>query len=333
MKNLLFPLFVKQKSKGKPKKGKKQDKSFLQLANQVSKQVDGLIRGVSDIDGDGVLNWKDCQPLNRKKQDRKVTYRDAESISKSLERGRKISDLSYPEFAILTKSRLGKPPIIKVVRGYGIFKFPDERGFSYNAIDMKTGITIIGNRESLEEIVDDIKRGVPDKLIRENPEWHTIRGEYEFMKRQSKSEEKYGGRTKRFKKYVGQKVLDIGAGDDPDFRATHAIDLVKPDETYKNLSYKWGYDFSKESTNLPYGDNSFDVVVSYGALGRNFESANIYKEIYRVLKRGGRFEFNEPWSTNSISLLRRAGFGKPHKQSYFDEYMNERIPVVVVRKV
>ena len=36
---------------------------------QVDRQVDTLIRGVSDFDGDGVLNWKDCQPLNPRKQD------------------------------------------------------------------------------------------------------------------------------------------------------------------------------------------------------------------------------------------------------------------------
>ena len=42
---------------------------FSQLINQVTKQASTLIQGVSDFDGDGVPNYKDCQPLNPKKQD------------------------------------------------------------------------------------------------------------------------------------------------------------------------------------------------------------------------------------------------------------------------
>ena len=337
MNNLLFPLFVKQKSKGKvkTKKGKKQNLSFFQLANQVSKQVDGLIRGVSDFDGDGVLNWKDCQPLNRKKQHREeVTYKDAESIRESLKRGKEVSDLSYPEFVIFMKSRAKEEPFIKVVRGFGIYKGSNfqDGGFLYHALDIKTGIITLSNRESLGEIVEDIKTGVPEQLRRENPEMHTLRGVYSLIKRHSVKEKKYGGRSKTFKKYGGQKVLDIGAGGTPDLRATHAIDLVRPMETYPNLDYKWGYDFNKETTNLPYSSNSFDVVVSLGSLGRNFESANIYREIYRVLKPGGRFEYSEPWHPDSISHLKKAGFGKLQKKTYFNEYLNERIPLVVARK-
>ena len=51
------------------KKTKPRISPFPQLVNQATGQVDTLIQGVSDFDGDSVLNWKDCQPLNPRKQD------------------------------------------------------------------------------------------------------------------------------------------------------------------------------------------------------------------------------------------------------------------------
>lgn len=333
MKNYLFPQLVVRKRKGKAKKGK--TPSIFQLMNQVSKGTNALIRGVSDFDGDGVPNWKDCQPLNPRKQHNEgkvITLKDIERIDKSLLRGREPSDLSYSEYAFLTKERARRTPFIKVVRGYGIVALRDRGEILYHAIDTKTGLSVFSNRESLEEAIEDIKKGVPEQLSKQYPYLNNVRATYERMKRQPKLEEKYGSRAKRFKKYAGQKVLDIGAGIGPDFRATHAIDLRNPGETFQNLDYKWGYDFNKESTNLPYGNNSFDVVVSYGALGMNFESAKIYKEIYRVLKPGGRLELNHT-SGNTVLLLRKAGFEKLHKESYFDESLDKRIGVLVTRKV
>lgn len=50
------------------KKTKQKTSPFSQLVNQVTRQVDTLIKGVSDFDGDGVPNWKDCRPLNPKLQ-------------------------------------------------------------------------------------------------------------------------------------------------------------------------------------------------------------------------------------------------------------------------
>lgn len=316
----------------KTKKIKSRSITFLKM----TKRVDTLIRGVSDFDGDGVQNWKDCQSFNRKKQDKDIkilTYKGAELIQKSLLKGRKLSRLTYLEFANLAKARVKRFPFIKVVRGYGIYGEQDKTGqVLYNAIDMKTGLLILGSRDSLEEVVEDIHRGVPEQLRKERPELHGVRATYELIRREAKISKEYGNRAKRFKKYPGQKVLDIGAGDNPDFRATHAIDLEKPTKVFSNLNYKWGYDFNKEKTNLPYKNNVFDVVVSYGALGRNFESANIYKEIYRVLKKGGHLEFN-PNYPNTKFLLRKAGFEKPHMKSYLDEFLNKNISVVVTRKI
>ena len=310
--------------------------SIFRLIRQVSKDANLITKRTADFDGDGVPNWKDCQPYNRKKQhnDRKIlTYKGAELIQMSLLRGRELSRLTYSEFTNLAKARVKRYPIIKVIRGFGIYGEQDKTGqVLYHAIDMKTGLLVLGNRDSYEEVVEDIQKGVPEQLRKEHPELYSVRATYELIKRETKLTKKHSGRAKRFKKYVGQKVLDIGAGDNPDLRATHAIDLTKPERTYKNLNYKWGYDFNKESINLPYKGNIFDVVVSYGGLGRNFESAKIYKEIYRVLRPGGRLEFN-PSSPNTELLLRKARFPKSHMESYFDDFLNKRISVVVTRKV
>lgn len=260
-----------------------------------------------------------------------LTDKKAQSIGKSLLKGKDPSKLTYSEYAKYMKEYPKMMPIIQVVNGYGIYAYKEKGKIFYNAIDMKTGLIILANRKSLKKIIQDIKKGDPEKLRKRFPETFSLKSTYELRKRTEKTEKKYGGRAKRFRKYAGQKVLDIGAGDHPDYRATHAIDLVKPDRRFKGLKYKWGYDFNKESTNLPYLDNSFKVVVSIGGLGRNFESKNIYKEIYRVLKPGGRFEFN-PDSKRSTSLLKKAGFKNLHMESYFEEDLNKKIPVIVAIK-
>lgn len=287
-----------------------------------------------DSDWDGVPNFRDCQPFNPLRQDNHkiLTDRDVENINKSLMRGRDPSQLSYPEFARLTKEYAKRLPIIQVEKGYGIYAHQDKKGnVEYNAIDMKTGLFVLGNRKSLEKIINDIRKGEPEELRKRFPELFSVKYTYESGIRRSKSIKKYGGRAKRFKKYAGQFVLDLGAGMHPDYRATHAIDLVKPEKTFKGLKYKWGYNFNKETTNLPYKDNSFDVVVSIGSLGRNFESRNIYKEIYRVLKPGGRLEFN-PDSKESVPLSKQAGLKNHHMESYFDESLNKKISVIIAKK-
>lgn len=284
-----------------------------------------------DSDRDGVPDWKDCRPFNPRKQHEVMTDKKRVSIIKSITKGKDTSKLTYPEFKRITKEYAEKIPIIKVVNGYGIYAYKDKRETLYHAVDMKTGLQILANRTSLSEITRDIKEGQPEELRKRFPEIFSPKKTYESTKRFSELRKKYEGRAKRFRKYGGQKVLDVGAGDNPDYRATHSIDLMKPQDRYKGLNCKWGYDFNKESTNLPYPDNSFHVVVSYGGLGRNFESKNICKEIYRVLKSGGRFEFN-PDSENSVKWIKDAGFKNLHMENYFDEYLNKKIPVVVAMK-
>lgn len=314
---------------------KKTSKSMFSLAvpnkKKRAKQYKTLTGKDIDIDKDGVPNWRDCRPFDPRRQDKGVIITDYDGILKSLLRGRKPYDLSLSEYAGLFKNAMKKVKFIKTMNGYGIYAMKWKGKIIYCAMNMNSGLTILSGRPSLEEMVKDIKDGIPAEVIRESPAGGTVKSTYEFMKREGAVEEKYGGRAPRFKGRNGDKVLDIGAGSYPDLRATHAIDLVKPDKKFKNLEYKHGYNFSREKTKLPYRDNFFDVVVSYGALGRNFETQTIYDEIHRVLKPGGRLEFNGD-SPNTDIFLKGSGFEKPRMEYYFDKSLNKKIGTIVTRK-
>lgn len=97
----------------------------------------------------------------------------------------------------------------------------------------------------------------------------------------------YRGRKRKNK----QRILDVGAGLQPDVRATDAIGLdkfKKSEIKFTNLKYIFGYDLNKQK--FPYNDNTFDIIISYGALGINFGNDLTYSEIYRILKPNGMLE-------------------------------------------
>lgn len=266
-----------------------------------------------DTDRDGVVDWRDCQPFNPRKQHKKSE--------------KDFTEMTLTEYKAQLKKR--KIPFLYTERGWGVYAMKMGNEKVYQVVHMETGFDVLNGRNSLEDAIRDIKNHVPDEVIAEKGGINgTIRFIFYSAKRSVVEEKKYDGREKRFPSQGEQYVLDIGAGSGPDLRATHAIDLRKPLRKFKNLEYEYGYDFNKESTNLPYPDNYFDLVVSYGALGRNFGSKNIYKEIYRVLRPGGRFEAN--W--NVTKNFKKVGFKKISKVSYFNKSLNEKVDVFIAEK-
>ena len=121
----------------------------------------------------------------------------------------------------------------------------------------------------------------------------------------------------RGKRLPKMKVLDVGAGVSVDSRATHAIDKFHTphiedypnSEKVSNVEY-YPKHIDVDKSALPYEDEFFDEVVSWGAWGYNFGNIRSGKELKRVLKTGGTIEVGID-ATNlehAKRLLTRAGF-------------------------
>ncbi|MGB3221903.1 MAG: methyltransferase domain-containing protein [Desulforhopalus sp.] len=104
----------------------------------------------------------------------------------------------------------------------------------------------------------------------------------------------------------GSTVLDIGCGAGFDLVVASQIagphgkvvgaDLTKEmiDRAHANLDLMdiKNYELHHVSSEqLPFPDNSFDVVISNGVINLSPDKPYIFSEIYRVLKKGGRLQF------------------------------------------
>lgn len=105
----------------------------------------------------------------------------------------------------------------------------------------------------------------------------------------------------------------------PDVRASHAIDAQTKSQIntpFKDLAYKYGYDLNRRK--FPYTDRSFDLVLSYGAVGMNFGTPHTYQEMRRVLKPGGTVEIGVPgkeYARIVVDRLNSAGFRNPRTKT------------------
>ncbi|NOQ55751.1 MAG: methyltransferase domain-containing protein [Nanohaloarchaea archaeon] len=101
-----------------------------------------------------------------------------------------------------------------------------------------------------------------------------------------------------FSKYKGKKVLEVGCsvGTDLSQFAKHGaivtgIDLTPEGirlakERFKTMGLK-GTLKTADAENLPFDDNSFDIVYSFGVLHHTPNTQKTIDEVYRVLKKGG----------------------------------------------
>ena len=103
----------------------------------------------------------------------------------------------------------------------------------------------------------------------------------------------------QFTRFHGQKMLEVGVGAGTDFlqwvRAgtlAHGIDLTQEalDNTTKRLSL-YGLQAAElqvaDAENIPYSDNSFDLVYSWGVIHHSPDTQKCLEEIIRVTKPGG----------------------------------------------
>jgi len=280
-----------------------------------------------DTDHDGKPDRIDCQPLNPFKQD--ITLEDVQK-NPSL-----VKQLTPEQKARLEKEYAATQKVITTIGVYEILK--DNQQNTYYIRDKETKETIEGNIPTLREAINDIKKGRTKETEEVLLDVHGAKDKYELQKKSKEYTEraiKHGGLVgqlhKRFSSVPGELVLDMGAGDAPDARATHAIDLATPRHKFSSIQYKTGYDLQKSSIQLPYTSNLFDRVVSYGALGFNFETRNIYKEIYRILIPGGKLEVSRP-SNNTNQYMKDAGFTLSIEK-YYDPVMQKDMGVLIGTK-
>lgn len=124
--------------------------------------------------------------------------------------------------------------------------------------------------------------------------------------------------------FSGKKTLEIGLGQGTEAEriirlGAHysGVDLTEESVRRVNVRFqlrKLSYDVLRQGSvlDLPFEDNSFDIVFSHGVLHHVPEINKAQKEIHRVLKPGGKLVvmLYAKWSVNyliAISILRRLG--------------------------
>lgn len=103
----------------------------------------------------------------------------------------------------------------------------------------------------------------------------------------------------QFTRWRGQKLLEVGVGAGTDFiqwvRAgtqAHGIDLTKEGiELVQKRLEVYGLQAEKlqvaDCENIPYPDNSFDIVYSWGVIHHTPDTPKAFREIVRVCRPGG----------------------------------------------
>jgi ubiquinone/menaquinone biosynthesis C-methylase UbiE len=140
--------------------------------------------------------------------------------------------------------------------------------------------------------------GTADKIVGEAAEYS--REWFERIEEYRYNMEPFIHSIAQFTRHHGEKILEIGVGAGTDHlqwaRAgaeCHGVDITEAaiETTKKHLSiYGFESDLLRiDAENLPYNEESFDLVYSWGVIHHSEHPEIIIREIKRVLKPGGIF--------------------------------------------
>ena len=169
-------------------------------------------------------------------------------------------------------------------------------------------ITLIGNKEArksnlrprmtkaeVKSYWNSVPCGTRNIPLADGPE---LVENFEKIERQRYQLEPFIFRYAQFEKWVGKKILEVGCGIGTDLlqftkagAKTTAIDLSPQSASLAKLrlqSYEYQGDvLIGDTENLPFRDNAFDLVYSWGVLHHTPNPDKAVHEIYRVTKPQG----------------------------------------------
>lgn len=152
--------------------------------------------------------------------------------------------------------------------------------------------------EEVEKYWEEETCGTSPKLIK-NKNIYT-KAWFEEIENYRYSVEPFIHSIAQFSRHGGKKVLEIGVGAGSDHLnwARSGADLFGVDLTDKGIQttrkrlnlYNLKSNLQRmDAENLPFKDNYFDIVYSWGVIHHSENPEQIIKEILRVLKPGGKF--------------------------------------------
>ncbi|MGB8538260.1 MAG: class I SAM-dependent methyltransferase [Acidobacteriaceae bacterium] len=124
-----------------------------------------------------------------------------------------------------------------------------------------------------------------------------------------------------FRKHRGEKVLEVGCGTGADLLqfAKHGALAIGVDlttnhvELARNRVGNLAVVHQADARHLPFADESFDYVYSHGVLHHCDEPEQVVREIFRVLRPGGRFNVHVYALWSYITLLKFLRYGSKWK--------------------
>ena len=118
--------------------------------------------------------------------------------------------------------------------------------------------------------------------------------------------------------FSGKKILDVGCGIKPYKNLFNSSSYVGIDIDYGGHNNQAKVvDKFYDGVNIPYDDNSFDIVICTEVMEHVVDPEKLLSEIHRVLKIGGRIFFSMPFVWNEHEI--------PYDFSRFTRYKHQDI--------